>query len=183
MEKIVLHHCCAVCSIKLIEHLKNKFDIISVWYNPNIHPEKEYHNRMTATSVLLDENRQMLEIIDEFYEPQEWKNIIKSLLIVNRCEFCYSLRLRRIANYAKEHNIPYFTTTLLASPHQKHKKIKEIMQKIANEFELNFYYYDFRPFYYESKKLIKDKNLYIQKYCGCMFSMEERFKLKNHIFQ
>ena len=44
--KLLLHTCCAPCSIYCIEYLK-ELNIIGAiyWYNPNIHPHTEYTKR------------------------------------------------------------------------------------------------------------------------------------------
>ena len=47
--KLLLHICCAPCSVMCIEKLKeDNIDITGYWYNPNIHPYKEYESRLNA---------------------------------------------------------------------------------------------------------------------------------------
>ena len=68
-----------------------------------------------------------------------------------------------------------FTTTLFVSPYQQHDKIKKICEEIAHKYDIKFLYKDFRPYFYEGKKMFKETGLYMQKYCGCVFSEEERY--------
>jgi len=44
--KLLMHTCCAPCSVMCIETLKKEnIEPILYWYNPNIHPFKEYKMR------------------------------------------------------------------------------------------------------------------------------------------
>ena len=40
-QKLLLHSCCAPCSTAVIERLKDDYDIVIFYYNPNIYPEEE----------------------------------------------------------------------------------------------------------------------------------------------
>ncbi|MEG2351562.1 MAG: epoxyqueuosine reductase QueH [Bacilli bacterium] len=47
--KLLLHTCCAPCSIYCIDTLKKEnIDVTCFWYNPNIHPLTEYNSRLNA---------------------------------------------------------------------------------------------------------------------------------------
>ena len=44
--KLLLHTCCAPCSVYCIDTLRNeKIEPTIYWYNPNIHPYMEYKAR------------------------------------------------------------------------------------------------------------------------------------------
>ena len=86
------------------------------------------------------------------------------------------MRLGKAALYAKENNFDIFTTTLLISPYQDHEQIKKIGLDLAKKYSLDFYYQDFRPFFRNSQQKAKEEELYRQKYCGCIFSKEEKQK-------
>ncbi len=51
-EKILLHLCCAPCSPHPINLLEKDFDITLFFYNPNIHPESEYIDRLEEVKKL-----------------------------------------------------------------------------------------------------------------------------------
>lgn len=55
MKKILLHSCCGPCSVMCIEHLLDSGFRPSVfYYNPNIHPQKEYNLRLNAMRQVSD---------------------------------------------------------------------------------------------------------------------------------
>ena len=44
--KVLLHTCCAPCSLSCIAPLQNEgLEVDLFWYNPNIHPYTEYKSR------------------------------------------------------------------------------------------------------------------------------------------
>jgi len=171
-DGILLHHCCAPCSVKVIEKTAEKFDIRGFWYNPNIHPAEENASRKKSLMELAAKKSLRLYLGTECTQ-EEWINNFK-LSGLDRCVFCYSIRLRETAKKAKLEGLKYFSTTLLASPYQKHELIKETALRAAREEQIEFYYEDFRPYYYEGKTEARNLGYYMQKYCGCIFSKEER---------
>ena len=92
----------------------------------------------------------------------------------DRCGFCYTCRLAETARTAVLLGFDAFTTTLLISPYQKHDILAATGRKIADECAIDFYYEDFRKGYPESRETAKKMDLYMQKYCGCIFSEKER---------
>ena len=44
---LLLHACCAPCSSYVLEYLAQRFRITIYYYNPNIHPQKEYERRLS----------------------------------------------------------------------------------------------------------------------------------------
>lgn len=173
--KLLMHTCCAPCSVYCIDTLrKEKIEPTLYWYNPNIHPYTEYKARRDC----LKEYAKSIEvqaIFEENYGLQEFcKNVINDL--PNRCQnYCYPIRLEETAKYAKEHGYDTFTTTLLVSPYQNHEAIQEIGESIATKYGLNFLYRDFRVGFREGQQKARELGLYMQKYCGCTFSEEERY--------
>jgi predicted adenine nucleotide alpha hydrolase (AANH) superfamily ATPase len=65
---------------------------------------------------------------------------------------------------------------LLISPYQNHEALKNIGKEMAEKYNLIFLYKDFRPFFKASQKEAKDMQFYMQKYCGCIFSEEEKYR-------
>jgi predicted adenine nucleotide alpha hydrolase (AANH) superfamily ATPase len=43
---------------------------------------------------------------------------------------------------------------------------------------VDFYYKDFRVGFREGQQIARDLGMYMQKYCGCIFSEEERYEKK-----
>lgn len=175
--KILLHTCCGPCLNGTIREFdREEHDITSYWYNPNIHPYKEYESRLNA----LKEYTSLINldlIIEDNYGLKQFVRMVADDLD-NRCSKCYSDRLYQTAKKAKELGYDAFSSTLLVSPYQKHENIKELGYRFAKEFGIEFYYVDPRPHFREGNKNAREIGLYMQKYCGCVFSEEERY-LKN----
>ena len=168
---LLLHHCCGPCSPTVIDKFAGSFNIISYWFNPNIHPAEENNLRKTAMLELAAKKGLSVRFGPEYSESL-WLDNAKAAG-ADRCRFCYYLRMKEAAKAAKTYNAGSFSTTLLSSPHQKHELIREAAMKAAAEEKVSFVYEDFRPFYYEGKKQAKEMGLYMQKYCGCIYSFEE----------
>lgn len=175
--KLLLHMCCAPCSVMCVEKLREEnIDITGFWYNPNIHPYMEYKSRRDSLEEY--SNNIGLEVIykDEYGLRKFTKNVINN--IDNRCSYCYLTRLDEVAKYAKENGFDAFCTTLLISPYQKHDRIKEVALALSKKYGIEFYYYDFRPYFREGQIKAREMGSYMQKYCGCVFSEEERYMSK-----
>ncbi len=46
---------------------------------------------------------------------------------------------------------------------------------MARKYNLTFLYRDFRPGFREGQNEARELGLYMQKYCGCVFSEEDRY--------
>ena len=174
--KLLMHTCCAPCSVYCIDSLrKENIEPVIYWYNPNIHPYMEYKARRDCLKEYTN-TISVEAIFEENYGLQEFcKNVIGDLQ--NRCKnYCYKVRLEQTAKYAKEHGYDAFTTTLLVSPYQNHERLKEIGEKLAKKYGITFLYRDFRIGFREGQSKARELGLYMQKYCGCVFSEEERYK-------
>lgn len=174
--KILLHACCAPCSVYCIDSLQEqKIDFDIYWYNPNIHPYMEYKQRRD-TLISYTDSLGLKLIINENYGLKEFtKNVINDL--ENRCQnYCYRVRLEETAKYAKENGYDAFSTTLLISPYQNHEALKQIGEELAKKYEIKFYYEDFRVGFRQGQAKARELGLYMQKYCGCIFSEEDRYK-------
>ena len=168
--KLLMHTCCAPCSVYCIDSLRNeKIEPTVYWYNPNIHPYMEYKARRD-TLKNYTESINVKAIFEENYGLREFcKNVINDL--ENRCSnYCYRVRLEQTAKYAKENGYTHITTTLLVSPYQKHDEIIKIGQEVAKKYGIEFLYRDFRIGFREGQAKARELGLYMQKYCGCVFS-------------
>ncbi len=178
--KLLLHTCCAPCSVYCIDSLRNEgIEPTVYWFNPNIHPYMEYKARRDT----LKEYTKMINceaIFEEDYGLKEFcKNVVGDL--ENRCtNYCYRVRLEQTAKYAKENGYTAFSTTLLISPYQKHDILKAVGEEIAKKYDIEFLYRDFRPGFREGQAKARSLGLYMQKYCGCVFSEESRYYNRNN---
>ena len=95
----------------------------------------------------------------------------------NRCvNYCYRKRLTETVRYAAKHGFTAFSTTLLVSPYQKHEELKEVCEELARLSGVKFLYRDFRVGFRDGQRKAREMGLYMQKYCGCIFSEEERYQ-------
>ena len=76
------------------------------------------------------------------------------------------------------HGFDAVSTTLLYSIYQNHEYIKTLCEKYSKEYGIEFLYIDFRPGFWEGHNKAKEEGLYMQKYCGCVFSEEDRYLKK-----
>ncbi len=174
MKKVLLHCCCAPCSLSCIDPLKSEgIEPVAFWYNPNIHPFKEYEARRDCLINYAKEIDMEIKVKEDYGLREFVKAVVGN--IDARCKFCYYKRLEETAKFAKENGFECFTTTLLSSLYQDHEDIKKSGEFLAKKYGVEFLYRDFRPNFREGNALAKEKNFYMQKYCGCIFSEEERY--------
>ncbi len=174
--KLLMHTCCAPCSVYCIDSLRLEgIEPTLFWYNPNIHPYIEYKTRRDCLKDYA-KNVNVELIIKEDYGLDEFcKNVVND--IPNRCvNYCYLKRLGETVRFAKENGYDAFTTTLLVSPYQKHEELKIVCEALAKEAGIEFLYRDFRVGFREGQAKARELGLYMQKYCGCIFSEEERYQ-------
>lgn len=173
--KLLMHTCCAPCSVYCIDELRSEnIEPTVYWFNPNIHPYMEYKARRDC----LKEYTKMINvnaIFEENYGLDEFcKNVVNDLN--NRCKnYCYYVRLEQTAKYAKENGYTAFSTTLLVSPYQNHDALVEVAKMMAKKYDIEFLYRDFRVGFREGQAKARELGLYMQKYCGCIFSEEDRY--------
>lgn len=170
----LLHICCAPCSLSCIQQLQQDgVDFVGFWYNPNIHPYQEYKARRdTLRQYAQDTGLEVRE--EDFYGLRQFTAAVAANSD-NRCGYCYTCRMERTAQYAAQHGFTYFSSTLLVSPYQDRDLICTIGAKMGEKYAVTFVPYDFRPSYQEGHEQARELGLYMQKYCGCIYSEEDRF--------
>ena len=169
--RLLLHTCCAPCSVYCIDSLRKEgIEPTIYWFNPNIHPYMEYKARRDC----LKEYTKRINVDAIFEERLRdfCKNVVDDL--DNRCKnYCYLVRLEQTAKYAKENGFDSFSTTLLVSPYQNHEALVEVANNMATKYGVEFVYRDFRIGFREGQAKARELGLYMQKYCGCVFSEEQ----------
>lgn len=179
--KLLMHTCCAPCSVYCIDELrKNGIEPTLYWYNPNIHPYTEYVKRKDCLKEYSKKINVKAIFEDEYGLDVFCKNVVEN--INARCvNYCYPVRLRKTFEYAKANGYDTVTTTLLYSIYQKHDFIKKLMEDLSKEFGINFLYIDFRKGFWQGHQKAIEQGLYMQKYCGCIFSEEMRYYNRNRM--
>ena len=168
--KLLVHACCGPC-VTYIADSFNKRDSIEykcLYFNPNIHPLEEHLRRKEALGQIASNLDFEVEYDDMFLQErwEQWTGTMDE-----RCDMCYSIRMRETAKRAKEQGYDGFTTSLLISPYQAHDRIRRIAEEAAKESGVEFYYEDFRPHFREGQRMARGFQVYMQKYCGCICSL------------
>lgn len=178
--ELLLHTCCGPCATYSTEYLFTKgYSPTMYYYNPNIHPYKEWERRQESLQKFA-ELKNLPLIREEEYALSEFlqQTVFHEQ---ERCGFCYRMRLGQTALKAKELGFNYFGTTLLISPYQNRELLCQIGQELAAEHHLTFCEEDLRPGFRRSQQMARELELYRQGYCGCIFSERDRYyKPKKH---
>ena len=172
--KILLHACCAPCLIYPYSRLKDQGnEVTAFFYNPNIHPFREFQKRLDTLKVYTDKF-EFPFIFDNKYNLIEFlrKIVFRE---TERCSICYTIRLEKTAKLAKEQGFEAFTTTLLYSKYQRHDLITSLCDTIAHQYNVPFIYEDFREGWLLGVDRAKELDMYRQSYCGCIYSEQERY--------
>jgi len=175
--RLLLHSCCGPCSTVPLERLRDDYDLTVYFYGPNIHPEKEYRERLEGQrKVCLNTG---IELIEGPYRPADWGRAIRVYRDLPegslRCESCYRLRMIRTARLARERGFDFFCVTLSVSRHKNSKVLERIGREVAQAVGVAYLAEDFkkRDGYNQSVRRSRELGLYRQDYCGCSISLAE----------
>lgn len=172
--KTLMHICCAPCANQCIDALRQeRIDLTGFWYNPNIHPFTEYRARRNCLRDYAETiSLPLVERNDYGLRP-----FVRAVAedIPGRCVKCYEMRLFETARQAKEGGFDSFTSSLFISPYQNHALMIQVAERAAAEYGVEFLYRDFRPLFRAGQEKARALGFYMQKYCGCVFSEEERY--------
>ena len=178
-NKVLLHSCCAPCSGEVMEAmLASGIDYTIFFYNPNIHPRKEYDLRK-------DENIRFAEkfgipFIDADYDRDNWFARAKGMEHEPergvRCTMCFDMRFERTALYAHEHGFPVITSSLGISRWKNMQQINESGVRTASRYpDLMYWEFNWRKGGGSARmiEISKREIFYQQEYCGCAYSLRD----------
>lgn len=178
-SKLLMHSCCAPCSGELMEaFLESGIDYTIFFYNPNIHPLKEYLLRK-------DENIRFAELhgvpfIDADYDTDNWFARAKGMENEPergiRCTMCFDMRFERTALYAYEHGFPVITSSLGISRWKNMAQINDCGHRAAAPYDKLMYWdYNWRKGGGSQRmiEISKREHFYQQEYCGCVYSLRD----------
>jgi epoxyqueuosine reductase len=178
-NRVLMHSCCAPCAGDLMERMKvSGIDLTILFYNPNIHPKKEYEIRK-------NENRRFAEqlgiaCIDADYDVQNWFSRAKGLEYSpergERCTKCFDMRFERTALYAFENGFSTITSSLGISRWKDMDQINDCGLRAAKNYEgINYWTYNWRKEGGSARmyEIAKREEFYKQEYCGCIFSLRD----------
>lgn len=180
--KVLLHSCCAPCSGEVIQAMvESGINLTIFFYNPNIHPKKEYEIRK-------DENIRFakklgIDFIDADYDVQNWFKRAKGLELEpergKRCTMCFDMRFDRTALFAYENGFEIITSSLGISRWKNMDQINECGIKSASKYpRISYWTYNWRKDGGSSRmyEIAKDESFYKQEFCGCVYSLRDTNK-------
>ncbi len=172
--KVLLHVCCGPCTIYPLSVLREKgMEVTGHFFNPNIHPFKEFKQRLTTLKNYADNSKLPL-ILDPHYGLTEFVRKV-AFHEAERCQICYLMRLEKTVTLARELACDAFSTTLLYSKYQRHADLISLCEKLSIKHNIPFYYEDFRRGWQHGIDVSKELEMYRQPYCGCIYSEQERY--------
>jgi predicted adenine nucleotide alpha hydrolase (AANH) superfamily ATPase len=178
-RKVLLHSCCAPCAGELMEQmLANGIDLTIFFYNPNIHPKKEYEIRKNENIRFAE--KMGIPFVDADYDVQNWFARAKGMEHEPergaRCTMCFDMRFARTALYAHENGFPVITSSLGISRWKNMDQINDCGIRAAAPYEdVTYWDYNWRKEGGSARmyEIAKREAFYAQQYCGCIYSLRD----------
>lgn len=178
-NKLLLHSCCAPCSIEPMEALRaSKIEYTLFFYNPNIHPKQEYMIRKQENIRFAEKHA--IPFVDADYDTENWFSRVKGMENEPergiRCTTCFDMRFERTALYAHEHGFPVIVSSLGISRWKNLAQINDCGQRAAARYPGMIYWtYNWRKKGGSARmiSLSKKEHFYQQEYCGCVYSLRD----------
>lgn len=188
INKVLMHSCCAPCSGPLIEKMASSgIDLTIFFYNPNIHPKKEYEIRKKENIRFAEKLK--LKFVDADYDVQNWfvraKGMEQDPERGRRCSMCFDMRFERTALYAFENGFKVITSSLGISRWKNMQQINESGVRAASNYpDIIYWQYNWRKDGGGARmyELAKEEEFYKQEYCGCIYSLRDtnEWRVKNN---
>ncbi len=175
---MLVHICCAPDALYVFGLLRQNFDVSGYYYNPNIHPAREYEQRRAETRKVAQAFG--VDLIEGPYEDALWHELTAKFKYEpekgRRCDICYALRLARTAQKASELDFDLYTTVMSLSPWKKAEVMNKIGKMFGQRYKIEFFEANFKKKdgFKKSVELSKQHRLYRQDYCGCVYSLKQR---------
>jgi len=178
-NKVLMHSCCAPCAGDLMERMIGSgIDLTIFFYNPNIHPKKEYEIRKEENIRFAEKLN--IPFIDADYDVQNWFSRAKGLERApergKRCTKCFDMRFERTALYAFENNFKIITSSLGISRWKDMDQINDSGVRAAENYDgVSYWTYNWRKAGGSARmyEIAKREEFYKQEYCGCIFSLRD----------
>lgn len=151
------------------------------FYNPNIHPQKEYMIRKEENVRFAE--KLGIPFVDADYDVMNWFERVKGLEWEpergERCRVCFDMRFERTALYAHEHGFDTFTSCLGISRWKNMEQINDCGLRAAARYpDLHYWTFNWRKGGGSSRmiEIAKRERFYQQEYCGCAYSFRDSNK-------
>lgn len=158
--------------------IESGIDLTIFFYNPNIHPKKEYEIRKNENIRFAEKLN--IPFIDADYDVQNWFARAKGLENApergERCTKCFDMRFERTALYAFENNFKIITSSLGISRWKDMDQINDCGIRAAKNYDgVNYWTYNWRKAGGAERmyQIAKKEEFYKQEYCGCIFSLRD----------
>ncbi|MEI2433016.1 epoxyqueuosine reductase QueH [Lysobacter yananisis] len=178
-QRLLLHSCCAPCSGEVMEALLAAgIDYTIFFYNPNIHPVKEYELRKDENVRFADKHG--VPFVDADYDTDNW--FARARGMENepergiRCTMCFDMRFERTALYAHEHGFAAISSSLGISRWKNMEQINDCGHRAAARYPgLSYWDYNWRKGGGSQRmvEISKRERFYQQEYCGCVYSLRD----------
>jgi len=178
-HKLLLHSCCAPCSGEVMEALlASEIDFSIYFYNPNIHPQREYALRKDENIRFAEQHG--IPFIDADYDLDNWFARAQGMEDEpergKRCTMCFDMRFERSALYAYEHGFPVISSSLGISRWKDMAQINGCGARAAAHYPgITYWDYNWRKQGGSARmiEISKRENFYQQEYCGCVYSLRD----------
>lgn len=178
-QRLLLHSCCAPCSGEVMEAVKASGIEFSIFfYNPNIHPRKEYELRKDENIRFAEKHH--IAFIDADYDDDNWfaraKGMEQEPERGIRCTMCFDMRFERTALYAHEHGFDTICSSLGISRWKNMEQINDCGIRAVKPYNgLSYWTYNWRKKGGSARMLeiSKEEGFYMQEYCGCAYSLRD----------
>ncbi|MBI4353310.1 MAG: epoxyqueuosine reductase QueH [Candidatus Omnitrophica bacterium] len=181
-RKVLLHSCCAPCSGSVIEDIHQAgIDLAIFFYNPNIHPQKEYQIRKEENIRYAE--KMGIPFVDADYDTDRWFHVTSGHETDpergERCGLCFDMRFVEAAEYAAGHGFKVFTSCLGISRWKDFDQVTRAGIKAASLFPgISYWAYNWRKKGGSERmiRIAKEEGFYQQQYCGCVYSLRDTNK-------
>jgi predicted adenine nucleotide alpha hydrolase (AANH) superfamily ATPase len=176
-KKMLVHVCCGPDVAGVIEQLREDYELVAFWYDPNIQPQSEHDKRLDAFLKVV-ETEKVPYIVGE-YDVDNFLSRIRGLEASPeqgaKCTHCYDMRLERAAMEAQRQNCELFTSSLAISPHKVQEKLAALGQHCERKYQVPYFQKNFTKAegFKSSVEYSLKYEIYRQDYCGCWFSLHE----------
>lgn len=148
------------------------------FYNPNIHPLKEYEIRKNENIRFAEKHN--IPFIDADYDTDNWfaraKGMENDPERGRRCSMCFDMRFERTALYAAENGFSLISSSLGISRWKDMNQINDSGTRSASKYEgISYWTYNWRKDGGSTRmiEISKDEGFYQQEYCGCVYSLRD----------
>ncbi|WP_273803065.1 epoxyqueuosine reductase QueH [Providencia rettgeri] len=181
-SKLLLHSCCAPCSGEVMEAIQaSGIDYTIFFYNPNIHPKREYLIRKEENIRFAQKHN--IPFIDADYDTDNWFERAKGMEDEPergiRCTMCFDMRFARTALYAAENGFSVISSSLGISRWKDMQQINDCGKRAVAPYEgMEYWDYNWRKKGGSARmiEISKREQFYQQEYCGCIYSLRDTNK-------